>query len=280
MITCYLMGGLGNQLFQIFTTISYAIKSRNKFVFLNIHTLGGGTTTVRITYWNNFLTKMSPFLTKELPANLKIIKENGFPYTELPIYQMIGKDIMIQGYFQSYKYFESNYATICRIIDLNNKKHKLIDSLNLNNEYFNNTISIHFRLGDYKTLQNYHPLATIEYYKCAILYIKKKYLKTAFRILYFCEEEDIEDVLEKINQLQIDFPEYVFIRGENTLADWEQLLLMSCCQHNIIANSSFSWWAAYFNSNSEKIVCYPSCWFGPDAKLDTKDLCPSTWIKI
>ena len=86
--------------------------------------------------------------------------------------------------------------------------------------------------------------------------------------------------MEKIHILQSKFPEYNFIRGENTLEDWEQMLLMSCCHHNIIANSSFSWWAAYFNSYTDKIVCYPSVWFGHSMNHDTKDLCPSEWIKI
>jgi hypothetical protein len=56
------------------------------------------------------------------------------------------------------------------------------------------------------------------------------------------------------------------------------MLLMSCCKHNIIANSSFSWWGAYFNSNADKIVCYPEVWFANNT--DTSDLCPLEWIKM
>jgi hypothetical protein len=62
--------------------------------------------------------------------------------------------------------------------------------------------------------------------------------------------------------------------------DWHQLLLMSLCRDNIIANSSFSWWGAYFNSHDDKIVVCPSIWFGKDAKIDTSDLCPKSWHQI
>jgi len=56
---------------------------------------------------------------------------------------------------------------------------------------------------------------------------------------------------------------------------------MSCCHHNIIANSSFSWWSAYINTHSNKIVCYPSVWFGPTMSYhNTSDLCPDEWTKI
>jgi len=55
---------------------------------------------------------------------------------------------------------------------------------------------------------------------------------------------------------------------------------MSCCDDNIIANSSFSWWGAYFNDKPNKIVCYPSKWFGHNMNNDTRDLCPSSWKKI
>ena len=71
-----------------------------------------------------------------------------------------------------------------------------------------------------------------------------------------------------------------FIRASNDLSDWEQMILMSCCRDNIIANSSFSWWAAHFNTNPDKIVCYPAIWFGEVAGHDTRDLCPNEWHKI
>jgi hypothetical protein len=275
------MGGLGNQIFQIFATISYAIKSRNPFKFLNVETLGSGQTTLRHTYWNSFFSKFKPlFLMINLPQPIHVIREKDFTYNELPIYEMLNRDVLIYGYFQSYKYFQENYNQIYKMIGIDNMKSKLLNELYIPSEYLNNTISMHFRIGDYKKNQHFHPLATYDYYKRSLEHIKKVYPKTDFEVLYFCEDVDIDDVLEKIHILQNKFPEYKFIRGENMLEDWEQLLLMSCCHHNIIANSSFSWWAAYFNSWKDKIVCYPSVWFGPTANNDTVDLCPNEWIKI
>ena len=101
-----------------------------------------------------------------------------------------------------------------------------------------------------------------------------------YTILYFCENQDIDDVDIILNRLKIDYPTIVFTRASNDVPDWGQMLTMSNCQHNIIANSSFSWWAAYFNNNPNKIVCYPSTWFGECAGNNTIDLCPSEWKRI
>jgi len=273
------MGGLGNQLFQIFTTISYSIESRNSFKFLNIKTLGSGDTTIRNTYWENFLIKLTPFLLYDFPQLIRV-SERGFRYNNIDTNELIGQNILLHGYFQSYKYFQKYYEIICKMIGLESMKTNIINKLQLSKEYLDNTISIHFRLGDYKKVSDFHPIATYEYYERSLQHIQNKHSDKKFTILFFCEEEDIETVLVSINKLSDKFPHYEFKRGGHELEDWEQMLLMSCCYHNIIANSSFSWWGAYFNSNKDKIVCYPSVWFGEVANIDTQDLCPTYWIKI
>jgi len=281
MITCHLMGGLGNQIFQIFATISYAIKTRNAFKFTNATSLGGNGCTLRNTYWDTFFHKLKHFTTDEFPK-MVMIKEHDFMYNNLPFFTDNDRNLLLYGYFQSYKYFESNYGTICRMIGLENMKRELITKLNYDAIFLRNVISMHFRIGDYKPIQDTHPIMNKEYYRDSIQYILSKYreIPTELNIMYFCEEDDIEDVQEIISYLSTYFPGLHFVRGENHLEDWEQLLLMSCCHHNIIANSSFSWWAAYFNGWENKIVCYPSVWFGPSAPHDTKDLCPPSWKKI
>lgn len=280
MITCNLMGGLGNQLFQIFTTISYGIKSRNTFKFLNIDTLGGGNTTVRHTFWKSFLNRLHIFLINEIPKNINVIRENGFSFNKLSVNNMVGKNIMLYGYFQSYKYFENEFNIICKIIGIENIRSALLSKLKYNNDFFENTVSIHFRIGDYKKIPEYHPILSKKYYLNSLNFIKQRYPDKNFNIMYFCEEDDFEDVMHTISVLQLHFTNYNFIRGEKNLEDWEQMIMMSCCHHNIIANSSFSWWAAYFNNWDDKVICYPSEWFGPAAKHDTQDLCPKDWVEI
>ena len=283
MITCNLMGGLGNQIFQIFATISYAIKSRNKFTFLNLSVLGRGSTTVRYTFWESFFSSLKPFLISELPQPIHVIREKGFPYNELPVREMVKRNVMIFGYFQSYKYFQENYAIIYRMLNIEKMKTDLLNNLNLSSPEcvdLENTVSMHFRIGDYKKIQDFHPLATYDYYERSLQYFKSIHPNKEFNILYFCEDSDIDDALVIINKLVDKFPMYKFTRGINTLEDWQQMLLMSCCHHNIIANSSFSWWSAYLNTNADKIVCYPSVWFGEVAKNDTRDLCPPDWMRV
>ena len=275
MITCNLCGGLGNQLFQIFTTISYAIKSKNKFYFLDSET--SPSITKRYTFWNSLLYKLKPFLMEAVVQDSTVVKQTDFTFNEIQISELMDNNICLDGYFQSYKYFQFHYETICRMLDIDKQKKKILQLSNLEN-----TISLHFRLGDYKALQGCYPIMTYEYYKKAISYIQDKDAAVVRSVFFFCEEEDIDTVMVTINLLINDFPNLFFIRASNALTDWEQMLLMSGCKHNVIANSSFSWWGAYFNSNPNKIVCYPATWFGPTIPESTKtyDLCPTEWNKV
>ena len=280
MITCNLVGGLGNQLFQIFTTISYAIKSKERFYFLNSETIGTGITKVRNTYWKNLLYKLHLFLINDF-SNYDIIRETKFSFndiiSEISNNKINNKNTCLYGYFQSYKYFQNNYETIYRLLDINKQKETVIKSSGISD--LENTVSMHFRLGDYKLFPNIYPIMSYEYYKKSLLYIENhNQNKSNLDILFFCEDEDLEDVNIIIESLKTEFPKNTFIRASSSLKDWEQMLLMSCCKHNIIANSSFSWWGAYFNSNADKIVCYPEVWFANNT--DTSDLCPLEWIKM
>ena len=104
---------------------------------------------------------------------------------------------------------------------------------------------------------------------------------TLNKVLYFCEDDDIETVNQTVNALRNDFPSLVFVRADPKLTDWEQMLLMSSCSHNIIANSSFSWWGANLNENMDRIVCCPNTWFGPAMRHnDVSDMIPHEWNVI
>ena len=277
MITIHLMGGLGNQLFQIFCLLNYCMKYNKRFwlpIIKQDMVSPLDNKSKRPIYWNTLLNKLVPFLQS---VNYKTIeaKEPSFRYFRL---QDVGdKNIKLHGYFQSYKYFEENYD---KIIDFLDFPSKIITVREKYSKYIKvNTVTMHFRIGDYITRPDFHPIVPVEYYNKAINHIKSQGVNIE-NILYFGEAVDEKKINDNISQLKLVHPEITFIRCDYEVEDWEQLLLMSCCQHNIIANSTFSWWGAYFNSNPEKIVCYPSVWFGPRANNDLTDLFPEKWNKI
>ena len=268
MLSVYLQGGLGNQLFQLFTCIALSIRYKKLCIFPYSEFVNYG----RKTYWNNFLKEIKPLTNTRLPQ-LRRYNESYFHYRAIP-----NKDnIMLFGYFQSYKYFKNEYEKIIKIIKLREKQDEVFKKYN---QYFqNDVISLHFRLGDYLT-NAAHPVLNLEYYKKALQHIINKTGKNNYDVLYFCQKSDNYMVLTKIKILKILYPDLNFIKATDDSEDYEQMLMMSCCKHHIIANSSFSWWGAYFNKN-DKIVCYPSLWFsGSIAHHNTKDLCPSDWIRI
>jgi len=277
------MGGLGNQLFQIFATIAYALHNGHSFAFQRKENMGRQD---RPSYWRNFFVKLQPYLVDHLP-NITFW-ENGFDYKPLPIVDS-NTTISIEGYFQSDLHFKSKFMEVCDIIGLNEFQTDLLASTNsLNGQIdYSRTISMHFRLGDYKHNEHYIILP-YEYYSSSLHHILNKDTSCT-NVLYFCEVEDNDTVLDTIIKLQVDFPGITFNKAPDSASDWQQVLMMSVCKHHIIANSSFSWWGAYLHRYllikkqllDEHLVCCPNSWFGTLlSHLNTKDLRPSEWITI
>jgi len=279
MIYIEIMGGLGNQLFQIFTGISYSIDNKTPFkIKFNKKDEVSPLDNIskRPTYWNNFLKTISAFTYVELP-NLPVIKEReAFNYNKIPQFD---EDFIIFGYYQSYLYFDNNKHTIKRLLNID-KNREIIKNEHL--EIFSDKmpISMHFRIGDYVKASHVHPVLDIEYYKKAlkVLYEKIPNFSEKYYILYFFEEQDTNIVNAIISELIIEYSEIDFKACNVDIEDWVQMLLMSNCSHNILANSTFSWWGAYINTNPGKIVCYPEKWINTHNKLI--DLFPDNWNKI
>jgi hypothetical protein len=281
-VSITLMGGLGNQLFQIFTCIAYGISTNRRIILPYSDVLTTGT--IRPTYWDSifktikYLTTFNETLyTPNIISKFDCFREFGFRYNKIPTLQT--SQLRLFGYFQSPHYFQEHFDTISLMMNLPNQ---IVSIRNKYSSYFpanTRTISMHFRLGDYKTIQDYHPLMPVQYYISAMQHILSKN-NTTCNVLYFCEEPDLNDVSDMIQKIKSVIQNVNFVRANNSISDWEQLLLMASCHDNIVANSTFSWWGAYLNQTSDKIVCYPNIWFGPRAGHDVSDLFPDTWNRI
>tara|TARA_Y100000768_G_scaffold376062_1_gene347647 strand:- start:289 stop:1137 length:849 start_codon:yes stop_codon:yes gene_type:complete len=280
MIYIELMGGLGNQLFQIFCGIAYSLENKTAFKIScekqdKVSPLD--YVSKRPTYWDSFLNNLSNFLYNH-NVNVPLFREQQFfVYNKIPKIEL--DFFKLWGYYQSYKYFDTQYDKIIRLIGLDQQKISIKSEFS---QYFNNKtpISLHFRIGDYVKNPKMHPLLPISYYINAIKYMKNTInnFEEKYYILYFGELTDINKIDNHIITLKSEFPNLEIRECDYNIEDWKQMLLMSLCNHNIIANSSFSWWGAYFNDNSEKIVCYPSIWNG--STNNTSDLFPPKWNKI
>jgi len=268
-----LQGGLGNQLFQIFTIISYNLDNKCKdyihniiFVICRIPKYYGDT------LFSNIGHKIS---------NISdIYTEPSFCYNKIPVFN---KDTLIEGCFQSYKYFQHNINKIKEIIGIDAKINEVL--LKYPEYTFNKTISVHYRMGDYLNIQNTHPIKTPGYYINAFKTLIREGVDIYdYDILYFCEEKDnknVEDYNLEINNTlkELTGKDLRYKKVSDDIQDWEQLLIMTSAKHYIIANSTFSWFGAYLSLSKEAIVCYPETWFGPGLDFITDDLFQDNWIK-
>lgn len=298
MISVYLQGGLGNQLFQIFTCISYAIDNNIQFKITLYNqdskdprsppSVNAPNGHPRPTYWNNFLAslKKNTIDNQELYniVGSNIYHEPGFEYNPLPKL----RNCLLRGYWQSDLYFRNNYNKILKMIEFDKFKNTIYEKYK--NVLKNNTISIQYRIGDAKrkdgSVLEYHPITAYEYpefYIDSLNYIIDNTKESNYTILIFCEEEDFDYVKTETKKLNNIFPNCRFIRLAST--DWEEIILMSLCDNNIINNSTFGWWGAYFNFNKDKIVCYPEAWFGKKFFMrrnlkELPTLFPNDWKQI
>lgn len=177
------------------------------------------------------------------------------------------------GYWQTDKYFDSFRDVIMN--DFTLKKEISEVSKDFLNSISNcNSVSMHIRRGDYvenKETNNFHGICDLNYYKDAIKFIKNKIDNPVF----FIFSDDISWVKDN---LENDNNNFVFVSDKN-IKDYEEMFLMSKCNHNIIANSSFSWWGAWLNADINKMVIAPKRWVKKEG-INIYDLIPSDWVKI
>jgi hypothetical protein len=175
---------------------------------------------------------LQPFLVdpeKIRQEDIGIIREKGFTYSALPIILTGDKSKrMLHGYFQSYKYFDEHCYTINRMLRLDEHKVRLTNKyLKLINE--DQPISMHFRRADYKKLPKCYVLLNTDYYKTALIRIivattnpNPNKSKPLNKVLYFCEDQDLEDIDKMILDIKGEFPTIAFERADPELEDWEQ----------------------------------------------------------
>ena len=280
MIYIEIMGGLGNQLFQIFCGIAYSLENRVPFkINISKFDLVSPLDNIskRPTYWTNFLSNLSRFTYKDqLQIRYNHFETAYFKFDKIPY---INQDFKLRGYYQSYKYFDGQFVNICKMINLDNQKAEIAEKHKVLLSGVKKPISIHFRIGDYVKNLAMHPVLSTDYYIKCLTYLKSVLpdLEEHYYLLVFgeiCDNEKIEQSIEAIKAIY----NIEIVICDYAIPDYEQLLLMSLTSHNIIANSTFSWWGAYFNNNVNKIVCYPSIWNGSASNVN--DLFPESWIKI
>lgn len=293
MIVVRLMGGLGNQLFQYAagralshkrnvplkldtTFFSNDLKENvtQRSFELDLFNVKGQVATqqeldlfIQRSFFKKVLKRLVPSMfSKYLYAEEK--KQNTISdFLNYP------ENTYLDGYWQSEKYFKEIRKIILEEFVL--KKAIPSACLPVIDQIKNsNSVSLHVRRGDYISNPVISPnycVVPLDYYYKAIETIKKQNPDIAL----FIFSDDIPWVKENLKVS--DKSVYVdFNTGENNVFD---MYLMSLCKHNIIANSSFSWWGAWLNQNPDKIVIAPKDWFAKK-ELINNDLIPETWLQM
>lgn len=276
MVNTRFAGRLGNSMFQIAACIGYAKKygyqwgvpsdQRESSILTHFPNLP------RCDDQNKRYHEHPP---RHCSQHNKHFDECHFDYHEIPD---LGPDVMLTGFFQSWKYFDNAQEEVKKVFKLNIRQ-KESGPVN---------ISVHVRRGDYVQHAGSFPPVDKWYLIQAIekMYnlVRDQDKTSSQRFVFF--SDDIEWCHRFVQDNYFSDPMgggqvFTFSEGRN---EYDDLSYMSSCSHHIIANSSFSWWGAYLGHNPDRIVVSPSAktWFGPTAgvRQPVVDLILPNWIQI
>ena len=262
-ITAHLMGGMGNLLFIVATCFALSKKHKTKMRFYCNSNLWRDSKRQNIKNYKIF---------KNFEIDRVNNRKSGITYREPHFfYESVTLDRRIHnciyGYFQSYKYFNAYKSEFISMLH-NPYKQVIEETLKkYSNSHLNDsTVSIHVRRTDYLALSDIHLNLDMSYYSQAMSHFSAE--NSTFVIfsddVAFIQGEPLFQKLKCKHIVTCDDDEYCF---------W----LMAACDHNIIANSSFSWWASYINSNPNKMIISPNRWFGSKGPVyKIHDIIPET----
>lgn len=222
-------GGLGNVLFQIATGLSYSLDNNKNFAIFN-NSFGHTSHTDNHLYFNNILKNIKRIDNNY--ENFKPLYEVDFLYSEFEKNSI--DNVCLCGYFQSYKYFSNNKDYIRDIFDVGFYP------------FDTKTCSVHVRRGDYLHRTDVYEQLNMDYYESAMSEIAED-------VKFLIFSNDVDWCVENFSK----FKNAVIINENDP---YKSMSMMASCDHHIIANSTFSWWAAYLSKKEGKVIA-PYKWF-------------------
>lgn len=252
LVTTQFYGQLGNQLFILSTALSYAWEHNATPIFPGLNTPRNRTSYNKDRLFFRLDASNPPRQFKNLFRQALWHKYEKIPF--LP-------DLVLDGYFQSWKYFHNYREKLLEVFAPSQVTEKYLQDKYADLLKNPNTVGVHVRTAG-KTLHanRSQPFLGLEYYR------------KAFSM--FPDDTTFVLCADRINWCKKHFPavfgkKFVFIEGNYGIED---MFLLARCKHIIIANSTFSWWAAYLNQNPGKRVIVPNVWGGdpapPEPPLD------------
>jgi hypothetical protein len=267
-------GGLGNQMFQIASAYSYSIKNNIELKILKNKIEDDG----RPLYWDSILKKCNMFLSDNIQQPIDHWYEvSATEFSNIP---KIGcNNIYLHGYLQSPKYFD--HPTIqLELKSLFKPNNELFNYVY--NKYYNlickkeNVIVVHARRTDYlrtPDIINFHGPLPIEYYKLAIEKMSN-IVNNPFFLLTSDDPRFWNSVIKEVPELNES--NIYILENENEI---NTIILLQQFKYFIMANSTFSWWAAWLSKNPQKVIA-PTKWFGPTGPQNYKDIYMPEWELI